>query len=143
MIFHENCLPSDSSHEILCLIIIFEKTAKFKNDVYGALWERHIGQKSSRFSNVAKWSIDMQSDDLLESDREVMILRFWDWNGRDSFNLCHAEHINSYTFLQFSSCWHSRSNFSRGVQLLIPYRNPYNLWFSRGEGGFRPPVPAM
>ena len=21
---------------------------------------------------------------------------------------------------------------SRGVQLLIPYRNPYNLWFSRG-----------
>ena len=22
--------------------------------------------------------------------------------------------------------------FSRGVQLLIPYRNPYNLWFSRG-----------
>ena len=25
-----------------------------------------------------------------------------------------------------------------GVQLLIPYRNPYNLWFSRGSG---PPVP--
>ena len=26
--------------------------------------------------------------------------------------------------------------FSRGVgdQLLIPYRNPYNLWFSRGSG---------
>ena len=22
-----------------------------------------------------------------------------------------------------------------GVQLLIPYRNPYNLWFSRGGGG--------
>ena len=32
--------------------------------------------------------------------------------------------------------------FSRegGVQLLIPYRNPYNLWFSRG-GGSGPPVP--
>ena len=28
--------------------------------------------------------------------------------------------------------------FSRGVQLLIPYRNPYNLWFSRG---FRTPWP--
>ena len=32
--------------------------------------------------------------------------------------------------------------FSRGggVQLLIPYRNPYNLWFSRG-GGSGPPAP--
>ena len=30
--------------------------------------------------------------------------------------------------------------FSRGVQLLIPYRNPYNLWFSRGSG---PPVPLL
>ena len=29
--------------------------------------------------------------------------------------------------------------FSRGVQLLIPYRNPYNLRFSRGGSG--PPVP--
>ena len=29
--------------------------------------------------------------------------------------------------------------FPRGVQLLIPYRNPYNLWFSRG-GGSGPPV---
>ena len=28
-----------------------------------------------------------------------------------------------------------------GVKLLIPYRNPYNLWFSRGGGGGRPPVP--
>ena len=24
------------------------------------------------------------------------------------------------------------SNFFQGVQLLIPYKNPYNLWFSRG-----------
>ena len=33
------------------------------------------------------------------------------------------------------------SNFFQGggVQLLIPYRNPYNLWFSRGGSG--PPVP--
>ena len=28
-----------------------------------------------------------------------------------------------------------------GVQLHIPYRNPYNLWFSRGGGGSGPPVP--
>ena len=28
--------------------------------------------------------------------------------------------------------------FNRGVQLLFPYRNPYNLWFSRGSG---PPAP--
>ena len=34
------------------------------------------------------------------------------------------------------------SNFFQGggVQLLIPYRNPYNLWFSRG-GGVRIPSP--
>ena len=27
-----------------------------------------------------------------------------------------------------------------GVQLLIPYRNPYNLWFSRGSGPPDPPL---
>ena len=26
--------------------------------------------------------------------------------------------------------------FSRGVQLLLPYRNPYNLRFSRGGSSF-------
>ena len=26
------------------------------------------------------------------------------------------------------------SNFFQGVLLLIPYRNPYNLWISRGGG---------
>ena len=32
--------------------------------------------------------------------------------------------------------------FSRGgVQLLIPYRNPYNVWFSRGGGGQTPCPP--
>ena len=30
--------------------------------------------------------------------------------------------------------------FSRGVQLLIPYRNPYNLWFSRGVPTPWPPL---
>ena len=30
------------------------------------------------------------------------------------------------------------SNFLQGVQLLFPYRNPYNLWFSSGSG---PPAP--
>ena len=30
-----------------------------------------------------------------------------------------------------------------GVQLLIPYRNPYNLWFSRGGGGVRTPCPSL
>ena len=29
----------------------------------------------------------------------------------------------------------------RGVQLLIPYRNPYNLWFSRGGPDFLSPPP--
>ena len=29
--------------------------------------------------------------------------------------------------------------FSKGVQLLIPYRNPYNLWFSRWVGTPWPP----
>ena len=35
------------------------------------------------------------------------------------------------------------SNFFQGggVQLLIPYRNPYSLWFSRGGGGVRTPCP--
>ena len=28
-----------------------------------------------------------------------------------------------------------------GVQLLIPYRNPYDLWFSRGSGPSVPPPP--
>ena len=36
-------------------------------------------------------------------------------------------------------CVGGGGTFSRGgVQLLIPYRNPYNLWFPRGSG---PPVP--
>ena len=30
MIFHENCLPADNSHEISCLICCFEKAAKFE-----------------------------------------------------------------------------------------------------------------
>ena len=30
MIFHENRLPADDSHEISCLIVIFEKAAKFE-----------------------------------------------------------------------------------------------------------------
>ena len=30
MIFHENRLPADDSHEISCLIVIFEKVAKFE-----------------------------------------------------------------------------------------------------------------
>ena len=33
--------------------------------------------------------------------------------------------------------------FFQGVQLLIPYRNPYNLWFSRGGGVSGPPVPPL
>ena len=32
--------------------------------------------------------------------------------------------------------------FPGRVQLLIPYRNPYNLWFSRG-GGVRTPCPPL
>ena len=31
--------------------------------------------------------------------------------------------------------WWGVQIFPGGVQLLIPYRNPYNLRFSRGEGG--------
>ena len=30
MIFHENHLPADNSHEISCLIHFFEKAANFK-----------------------------------------------------------------------------------------------------------------
>ena len=30
MIFHENRLPADDSHEISCLICYFEKAAKFE-----------------------------------------------------------------------------------------------------------------
>ena len=36
----------------------------------------------------------------------------------------------------------SRGEGGGGVQLLIPYRNPYNLWFSRG-GGVRTPCPPL
>ena len=32
--------------------------------------------------------------------------------------------------------------FPGGVQLLIPYRNPYNLWFSRGGPDPLPPPPS-
>ena len=38
--------------------------------------------------------------------------------------------------------WGEGPTFSR-VQLLIPYRNPYNLWFSRGGGGSGPPDPPL
>ena len=40
-----------------------------------------------------------------------------------------------YHFSRFqreSNLLQGGSNFFQGVQLLIPYRNPYNLWFSRG-----------
>ena len=38
MIFHENRLPADDSHEISCpLFVIFEKAAKFEIVVCGAL----------------------------------------------------------------------------------------------------------
>ena len=31
MMFHENCLPADDSHEISCLFLLFlEKAAKFE-----------------------------------------------------------------------------------------------------------------
>ena len=30
-----------------------------------------------------------------------------------------------------------------GFQLVIPYRNPYNLWFSRGGGGPDPLSPPL
>ena len=47
------------------------------------------------------------------------------------------ENYHFYRFLRAPT-------FSRGggggVQLLIPFRNPYNLWFSRGSG---PPCPPL
>ena len=33
--------------------------------------------------------------------------------------------------------------FPGGVQLLIPYRNPFNLWFSRGGPDPLPPPPPL
>ena len=43
MIFHENRLPADDSHEISCLIVFFEKSANLKLSsaakiIGGALW---------------------------------------------------------------------------------------------------------
>ena len=43
MIFHENCLPADNSHEISCFICYFEKAAKFeivvcRKIIGGASW---------------------------------------------------------------------------------------------------------
>ena len=49
-----------------------------------------------------------------------------------------------YHFSRFqrgSNIFQGGPTFSRGVQLLIPYRNPYNLWISRGGGGSGPPAP--
>ena len=43
-----------------------------------------------------------------------------------------------YHFSRFqreSNIFQGGPTFSRGVQLLISYRNPYNLWFSRGGSG--------
>ena len=43
-----------------------------------------------------------------------------------------------YHFSRFqrgSNIFQGGSNFFQGVQLLIPYRNPYYLWFSGGGGG--------
>ena len=33
--------------------------------------------------------------------------------------------------------------FYRGIQLFFPYRNPYNLWFSRGVRTASPPPPPL
>ena len=61
MLFHENCLPADNSHEIACLFVIFEKAAKFENCrllqiIGGALWvkeemEVHTLCESSHVTN--------------------------------------------------------------------------------------------
>ena len=39
-----------------------------------------------------------------------------------------------------SNIFQGGPTFSKGVQLLIPYRNPYNLWFSRGVRTPWPPL---
>ena len=41
MIFHENRLPADDSHEISCLIAMLEKAAKFEKIIDGALWVKN------------------------------------------------------------------------------------------------------
>ena len=41
-----------------------------------------------------------------------------------------------------SNIFQGGPTFSRGVQLLVPYKNPYNLWFP-GGGGVRTPCPPL
>ena len=53
--------------------------------------------------------------------------------------------IEIYHFSRFqrgSNIFQGGPTFSRGVQLLIPYRNPYNLWFSRGGPDPLSPPPS-
>ena len=52
MIFHENCLPADDSHEISCIICYFWKAGKFRKCcllqiIGGALWVKRLPVKIS------------------------------------------------------------------------------------------------
>ena len=48
------------------------------------------------------------------------------------------EENSFFKFQRGSNIFQGVPAFSKGVQLLIPYRNPYNLWFSRGCGPLTP-----
>ena len=67
MIFHENCLPADDSHEISCLVI-FRKSSKVLNCrllqiIGGALWVKCVHHAYKIFSQTKK--INSKIDDSL------------------------------------------------------------------------------
>ena len=68
MIFHENCLPADDSHEISCLISYFWKSSKIKNCrllqiIGGALWVKY--QPKKVIFHITAWYMNKESSALV------------------------------------------------------------------------------
>ena len=58
----------------------------------------------------------------------VLVLRLFYRSPMDNFK----ENYNFSRFQRRSNIFKGWPTFSNGVQLLVPHRNGYNLWFSRG-----------
>ena len=67
-----------------------------------------------------------------------LVLSLFYWSQMVNF-----EKIHFSRFQTGSNIFQGVPTFYKGVQLLIPYRNPYNLWFSRGVRTPGPPDPPL
>ena len=69
----------------------------------------------------------------------VLSLFYWSQMVNFEENYHFSRFQRGSNIFQFGGGGGGGPTFSKGVLLLIPYRNPYNLWFSRGVRTLWPP----